>query len=692
MDREDQRAAAVARFRRHHSQQGSCIHGQPAISPAPPGPLNLLFRRQLIYRITDFFPECLMAELGRTPAGLALLYRLTVFWRRRVSQFEVLGEDQRRRLVEIGIDESRIVLRRDPSPVSVPPSTRPLPRPPSLTGKRILLYSGNFGVAHDHETFLAAYERHHRHGNAGVALWLNATGARANALNAALIEKGTSSFPDRAGAARPARVSAGDRRCAPHYIKGCVRRFRPPFESVRLHRIRQRHPVHRPARIGRTSAVRPIPAAGAVLSLQCGRRRWGLRSIGEARCCRFKSAGVAPLGPAPARFVGAATVAHRALFLRLGVPLCDKPLRGAGGIMHGKARILILIGGHLWTSPRSQKEAEVLAAAGYDVTINGVWFDQSGAERDSKLLGGKAWAYRPILDLRADTPSSRFCNLAVRARRRIESKLCSGLGARFPAALGYGAQQFRKAALRHSADLTIVHSEPNLWVGSELLDRGRRVGVDFEDWFSEDLRGDEPQSEAMRWLQELEGRLARECSYSITTSRALSGALAARYSAPLPAVVYNVFPFAEASAIDRTFHDRKNLGIPSVHWFSQTIGPGRGLEMFFAATRGITEAFEVHLRGKMALGYADSFSRLIPDHIRERVFIHDTVPNAALLSRISEHDIGLALETSTRASRNLSITKSVSIPSGRTRHPRHADGGTGRGVRTGTGRGSIDGK
>ena len=327
--------------------------------------------------------------------------------------------------------------------------------------------------------------------------------------------------------------------------------------------------------------------------------------------------------------------------------------------MHGKARILILIGGHLWTSPRSQKEAEVLAAAGYDVTINGVWFDQSGAERDSKLLAGKAWAYRPILDLRADTPSSRFCNLAVRARRRIESKLCSGLGARFPAALGYGAQQFRKAALRHSADLTIVHSEPNLWVGSELLDRGRRVGVDFEDWFSEDLRGDEPQSEAMRWLQELEGRLARECSYSITTSRALSGALAARYSAPLPAVVYNVFPFAEASAIDRTFHDRKNLGIPSVHWFSQTIGPGRGLEMFFAATRGITEAFEVHLRGKMALGYADSFNRLIPDHIRERVFIHDTVPNAALLSRISEHDIGLALETSTRASRNLSITNKV---------------------------------
>jgi len=157
-------------------------------------PLNLLLRKKLIYRITDFFPECLMAEIGKTPAVLSLLYRVTVFWRKRVSQFEVLGEDQRRRLVEIGIDELKITLRRDPSPVSVPPSTRPLPRPAVLNSKRILLYSGNFGVAHDHETFLAAYERHHREGNGNVALWLNAAGGRANVLNAALAEKGLPCF------------------------------------------------------------------------------------------------------------------------------------------------------------------------------------------------------------------------------------------------------------------------------------------------------------------------------------------------------------------------------------------------------------------------------------------------------------------------------------------------------------------
>ena len=153
-------------------------------------PLNVFLRKRLTYRITDFFPECLMAEYTQPPAPLRWLHRLTVFWRKRIAQFEVLGEDQRRRLVELGIDNKRILLRRDPSPVSISPQTQALPRPAALDGKKILLYSGNFGVAHDHETFLAAYERHHRDGSGRVALWLNATGTRASVLADAMAAKG----------------------------------------------------------------------------------------------------------------------------------------------------------------------------------------------------------------------------------------------------------------------------------------------------------------------------------------------------------------------------------------------------------------------------------------------------------------------------------------------------------------------
>jgi hypothetical protein len=158
------------------------------------GPLNLILRKRLTYRITDFHPECLMAEMesdGRPiPMPLRLFHRWTLALRRRVDRFEALGEDQRKRLLEIGIDPGRIVLKRDPSPVGIPPGTPPLGRPAELGGYTVLLYSGNFGVAHDHETFVEGYRRHHREGSGRVALWLNATGSKADRVEEILRREG----------------------------------------------------------------------------------------------------------------------------------------------------------------------------------------------------------------------------------------------------------------------------------------------------------------------------------------------------------------------------------------------------------------------------------------------------------------------------------------------------------------------
>ena len=80
-------------------------------------------------------------------------------------------------MVEIGIEEQRIVLSPDPVPVVISEATVPLERPEAAAGKALLLYSGNWGVAHDYRTFLEAYRQHHREGTGGVVLWLNAVGA-----------------------------------------------------------------------------------------------------------------------------------------------------------------------------------------------------------------------------------------------------------------------------------------------------------------------------------------------------------------------------------------------------------------------------------------------------------------------------------------------------------------------------------
>jgi len=161
-------------------------------------PLNLLLRKQLIYRITDFHPECLIAETGNSGLVLRLLLRLTQFWRRRIDAFEVLGFDQARRLAESGIPEARIRLKRDPSPVFFAPNVMPLPLPDELRGGAgVILYSGNWGVAHDENTFIDAYTRYSEQSKSGLRFWLNATGAKADRVERELRARGAPVYRSR---------------------------------------------------------------------------------------------------------------------------------------------------------------------------------------------------------------------------------------------------------------------------------------------------------------------------------------------------------------------------------------------------------------------------------------------------------------------------------------------------------------
>jgi hypothetical protein len=149
---------------------------------------------RLVYRITDFHPECLMAAQDRPSRALGALQKLTNFWRRRIDAFEVLGQDQWRRLREQGIEDERISLVRDGSPVAFSEREVARPLPPELEGKCVLLYSGNFGVAHELETVALGYQLHHQSGSGRVHLWINATGMGAGLLSDRLTGSGVPFF------------------------------------------------------------------------------------------------------------------------------------------------------------------------------------------------------------------------------------------------------------------------------------------------------------------------------------------------------------------------------------------------------------------------------------------------------------------------------------------------------------------
>jgi glycosyltransferase involved in cell wall biosynthesis len=148
--------------------------------------LKVLRRVRLIYRITDFYPEVIIAERGKASFALGLLQHVTWFLRRRVNAFEALGEDQRQLLIRGGVPAARISVKRDRSPITASDEKHPLPHPPELTDRQILLYSGNYGVPHDVDTVVAGLVRHHRYGSARFGLWLNASGRNVDSIVAQL--------------------------------------------------------------------------------------------------------------------------------------------------------------------------------------------------------------------------------------------------------------------------------------------------------------------------------------------------------------------------------------------------------------------------------------------------------------------------------------------------------------------------
>lgn len=323
-------------------------------------------------------------------------------------------------------------------------------------------------------------------------------------------------------------------------------------------------------------------------------------------------------------------------------------------------RVLILSGLQLSTNPRVVKEADTLSEAGYSVEVVGALLEPELMDRDSQLSLGKRWTYTILADASSRSAGNRVRWLALRARRRLWRELGARLGSANARQLGYIAPEMLGHALRRQADLVIVHNPQSMWVGAELIRRGKRVGVDMEDWYSEDVvledRGVFPADALRQW----EGYVLRHAASATTTSQSLSRALAAAYGCPAPAVVHNSFSWKEREHIDGEVLDRTDCALPSVCWFSQVIGADRGLETLMDALVSVNVACEIHLRGHSVPEYRRLLLERAPESWRKRVHFHPQVPHSQLISRIAEHDLGIAAEIP--YSRNKALTIANKLP------------------------------
>ena len=220
------------------------------------------------------------------------------------------------------------------------------------------------------------------------------------------------------------------------------------------------------------------------------------------------------------------------------------------------------------------------------------------------------------------------------------------------AGAGLRAGGLRNASLRYRQrrfDPSFSNWTPH-WVGVQLLKEGRSVAADIEDWHSEDLLPEDRLRRPLSRIRAIERALVNGAAYTTTTSQVLARALQAKYGGRCPAVISNCFPLQPDP-------HRGPVGQPpAFFWFSQTLGPGRGLELFLSAWRQTRQPSRLSLLGQPSPG----FDRLLLSHLPAAChplvsFLPPVLP-ADLPATIARHDVGLALEQSSIVNRDLAVT------------------------------------
>ncbi|MBI5771153.1 MAG: glycosyltransferase [Verrucomicrobia bacterium] len=314
------------------------------------------------------------------------------------------------------------------------------------------------------------------------------------------------------------------------------------------------------------------------------------------------------------------------------------------------SRLLIITNGPLCRNPRVVKEADTLGRAGHDVTVLAVRNHAPSEVFDTELLRNA-----PYRRVTVDTlpPAGGFSPTAFRRRlgQWLARRATRVFGWQSPHTLGPARPLLRQARAL-PADLTIVHNEVSHCVGLRLLDEGRRVAADIEDWHSEDLLPQDRVARPLKLIRETERGLLHRAVHTTTTSHALAAALHDRYGGRHPDVIANAFPLQPLPV-------REPAAPPVFFWFSQTLGPARGLEHFLAAWTHTRAPSRLVLLGEARGDYARELLAGLPGDFRARVSLLPLVPPAELPAVIARHDIGLALEQPFIVNRNLTITNKI---------------------------------
>lgn len=327
-----------------------------------------------------------------------------------------------------------------------------------------------------------------------------------------------------------------------------------------------------------------------------------------------------------------------------------------------KRRYCLVTPTQISCNPRLVKEADALTAAGHDVRVVAVAFDAARTQLDRNMASSRGWRLEHV---------QTAWRSPVGALRRggwglVERASEWAFAAHVPGGVvrDHAYSRFVRPLARRAAaepvDVVIAHNLQALPAAARAARRrGARLGFDIEDLHTGELPDGPEHQRTLARITALERHYLPRCDYLTAAAPGIADAIVDLYGVRRPVVVLNTFPAEERAASPAP--DRRHPGgDPALYWFSQTLGPDRGIEDAVEALGRMSVPAHLYLRGAAPPEYrARVLDRAAELGCGERVHFLSLVPPGELVARSSEHDVGLALEQPITRNRDLCVTNKL---------------------------------
>lgn len=317
-------------------------------------------------------------------------------------------------------------------------------------------------------------------------------------------------------------------------------------------------------------------------------------------------------------------------------------------------KICLLTGGHVSSTPRLVREAEALCDAGYEVHVVAGRSFPPADPLDRSLIDGARWKFHQV-----DTVQGGGA-LTLRLRRKLARRLLrlSPFATVRNAALAQysGALVQARLAAKLRADLYIGHQLAGLAMAGLAADEANAyLGFDIEDFHDGETTEAMDDPSLVTAARLIQVRLLPGCRHLTAAAPLIAERYGATYGVKAVTVL-NVYPQTEAPPQPQPAAPISAENPAVFYWFSQTVGPERGLEHIVRIIGRMQTPVRLQLRGHVGADYRSALETLARESgVKVPIEFLPSAPPAELVRLASHAHLGLSLEERMPPNRDLCL-------------------------------------